>query len=131
MIKILKDMKTMGASTIDMSNIGAVKRELKAFIKYPKENFPTLLDKYDCIIWAQVAKSFKSAANLGMLFVIIAASSSSVERAFSRANIVVTPDKNRLTPVTVESLMICNSNEDLFLRVINEVNMRIYMLRVP
>ena len=73
MTTLLSDMKTMGASTVDVSNADLVKRELTTFIEYPTDIFPTLLDKNNSIIWAQVSKSFKNAANLGMLFVIIAA----------------------------------------------------------
>ena len=69
-----------------------------------------------------MAGSFPNVSNLGMVFLIIAASSSSIERVFSRANRVVTPDRNRLAPVALDALMLACSNEDIFASIIDDVN---------
>ena len=63
-----------------MTNSDQIEREIAAFINYPKEHWPPLLNKRaGKILWEQVANSYKNVANLGKLFQIISASSSARE----------------------------------------------------
>ena len=70
------------------------------------------------ILWGQVAKLYNHAATLGTVFALIAALSSAIKRVFSRARRIDTPDRNRLSCITMDALMLACSNEDLFAKII-------------
>ena len=111
----------MGALTDNLSNSAHIKRELISFIDHPKELWPTLLDKNGSILWDQIARSFPNVSNLGMMFLIIAASSSSIERVFSRENRIVISDRIQMAPLMLDALMLACSNDDVFAKIIEDV----------
>ncbi len=92
MYKLIKELKLLGIGSLDTDKESGIIGSLTSFINLPKVMWPSLTNELGEFDWLQISRSFPHVANLGTVIEMVTCSSSSIERVFSVANKLVTPD---------------------------------------
>lgn len=93
-----------------VSNSSKFFQQVKAQDAEPRQSFSTDLWDY----WLKREKSHPELFNVAMVVLAAPSNQVSVERAFSALALVLSPQRTRLGPDTLENILLIKLNKDVF-----------------